>query len=46
MWINRRAQNDLDLDMFCREIVHADIERLKKTPSANVFIGSAHEEIV
>ncbi|ETW74596.1 hypothetical protein HETIRDRAFT_482364 [Heterobasidion irregulare TC 32-1] len=41
-----RAQNDLDLDMFCREIVHADIERLKKTPSANVFIGLAHEEIV
>ncbi|KAI0317615.1 Bestrophin, RFP-TM, chloride channel-domain-containing protein [Amylostereum chailletii] len=33
-------QNDLDLDLFCREIVHADMERLKQTPGYNVFLGS------
>ncbi|KAI0057278.1 UPF0187-domain-containing protein [Artomyces pyxidatus] len=36
-------ENDLDLDMFCRDIVHADIERLKQTPGANVYLGSHHE---
>ncbi|KAH8088981.1 Bestrophin, RFP-TM, chloride channel-domain-containing protein [Cristinia sonorae] len=34
-----RAQNDLDLDMFCREIIHADFEHLKRMPSPNVFLG-------
>ena len=32
-------ENDLDLDMFCNEIVRADIERLKRTPNRNVFLG-------
>lgn len=32
------SQNDLDLDLFCREIIHADIEVLKRTPCANAFI--------
>ncbi|KAI0048512.1 UPF0187-domain-containing protein [Auriscalpium vulgare] len=40
---DEHAQNDLDLDMFCREIVHADIERLKLTPGANVFLGAHHK---
>ncbi|EIM91945.1 UPF0187-domain-containing protein [Stereum hirsutum FP-91666 SS1] len=35
-------ENDLDLDMFCKEIVHADIEKLKRTPCTNVFLGSRH----
>ena len=32
-----RIQNDLDLDLFCREIIHADIEGLRRTPSPNVL---------
>lgn len=28
--------------MFCKEIVHADIEKLKRTPCTNVFLGSRH----
>ncbi|CAL1711817.1 unnamed protein product [Somion occarium] len=35
-------ENDLDLDMFCREVIHADFEHLKKTPCMNVFLGSPH----
>ena len=32
-------ENDLDLDMFCNEIVRTDVERLKRTPNRNVFLG-------
>jgi len=32
-------ENDLDLDMLCNEIVRADVERLKRTPNRNVFLG-------
>ncbi|KAH9832621.1 UPF0187-domain-containing protein [Rhodofomes roseus] len=32
-------ENDLNLDMFCNEIIRADIERLKRTPNRNVFLG-------
>lgn len=32
-------ENDLDLDLICREMVHADLARLKKTPGVNVFLG-------
>ncbi|EPT03024.1 hypothetical protein FOMPIDRAFT_1159620 [Fomitopsis schrenkii] len=32
-------ENDLDLDMFCNEIIRADVERLKRTPNRNVFLG-------
>jgi ion channel-forming bestrophin family protein len=30
--------------MFCQEIIHVDIERLKRTPGPNVFLGSHHGE--
>ncbi|KAL5536205.1 hypothetical protein ACEPAF_26 [Sanghuangporus sanghuang] len=30
-------ENDLDLDLFCREIIHADIEILRQTPNSNVL---------
>ncbi|KAI0027137.1 Bestrophin, RFP-TM, chloride channel-domain-containing protein [Vararia minispora EC-137] len=33
-------ENDLDLDLFCREVIHTDLERLRRTPGANVFLGS------
>lgn len=33
-------QNDLDLDLFCREIVKVDIERIKRTPCPNAPLGS------
>lgn len=36
-------QNDLDLDLFCREIVHADIEALLRTPCPNAYLSSRHE---
>ena len=34
--------NDLDLDLFCREVVHADIEHIKLTPNRNVVLGLHH----
>ncbi|KAL5536206.1 hypothetical protein ACEPAF_27 [Sanghuangporus sanghuang] len=30
-------ENDLDLDLFCREIIHADIKTLKKAHNSNVL---------
>lgn len=38
----QNLQNDLDLDLFCREVIHADFEHLKQTPCRNVFLGSHH----
>ncbi|TDL16636.1 UPF0187-domain-containing protein [Rickenella mellea] len=35
-------RNDLDLDLFCREIINRDVEALKMTPCANVYMGSHH----
>ncbi|OBZ65933.1 hypothetical protein A0H81_14067 [Grifola frondosa] len=35
-------ENDLDLDFFCREVVHADIERLKRMPCPNVYLDMHH----
>ncbi|TCD62011.1 hypothetical protein EIP91_007629 [Steccherinum ochraceum] len=32
-------ENDLDLDMFCREIIRTDIEYLKQTPCPNAYLG-------
>jgi hypothetical protein len=29
----------LDLDLICREIIHSDISRLKKTPGLNVSLS-------
>ncbi|KAK7450605.1 hypothetical protein VKT23_012915 [Stygiomarasmius scandens] len=31
-------ENDLDLDMFCQEIIHVDIENLKKSPCLNAYL--------
>ncbi|KII87025.1 hypothetical protein PLICRDRAFT_242552 [Plicaturopsis crispa FD-325 SS-3] len=35
-------ENDLDLDMFVREIVHTDIEVLKRTPCRNAWLPMKH----
>ncbi|KAK7462804.1 hypothetical protein VKT23_007385 [Stygiomarasmius scandens] len=32
--------NDLALDVFCREIIHADLHQLQKTPSMNVYMSA------
>jgi len=44
-------ENDLDLDLFCQEIVHKDIDGLKGTPCLNAYLthhgkGSARRSIV
>jgi hypothetical protein len=31
--------NDLDLDLLCRDIVRRDIQSLKRTPCANAWLG-------
>ena len=36
------SQNDLDLDMFCREVIRADIHTLVMTPFPNAPTGSQH----
>ena len=33
------TQNDLDLDLFCHAIIHADIEQLKASPCLNAYLG-------
>ncbi|KAF8809755.1 UPF0187-domain-containing protein [Phlegmacium glaucopus] len=33
--------NDLDLDLFCLDIIHMDMKQLKLTPCLNAYIGSA-----
>lgn len=35
-------ENDLDLDLFCEEIVHRDIERLKRMPCPNIIFNRHH----
>ena len=35
-------QNDLDLDFYCRAIVHADVERLMRVSCPNVYLGAHH----
>ncbi|KIK69657.1 hypothetical protein GYMLUDRAFT_34048 [Collybiopsis luxurians FD-317 M1] len=35
--------NDLDLDLFCQEIIHVDIENLKRTPCLNAYLPPAHK---
>ncbi|KDQ51415.1 hypothetical protein JAAARDRAFT_140206 [Jaapia argillacea MUCL 33604] len=37
-------ENDLDLDLFYREIIKVNLEQLEKMPSPNVFLGSHHNE--
>ncbi|KAA1476924.1 UPF0187-domain-containing protein [Dentipellis sp. KUC8613] len=36
-------ENDLDLDMFCQEIVQAEADRLVQMPGVNVFLGAHHD---
>lgn len=36
------SQNDLDLDMFCHDVIRADMEHLKRTPCRNALLGSRH----
>ncbi|TRM65371.1 Bestrophin, RFP-TM, chloride channel-domain-containing protein [Schizophyllum amplum] len=33
--------NDLDLDLICREIIHADLDRLRRTPCLNTYFPPA-----
>ncbi|EKM53790.1 uncharacterized protein PHACADRAFT_211435 [Phanerochaete carnosa HHB-10118-sp] len=41
-------EGDLDLDLFCREVICADMDQLKRTPTRNVFLGAPHvsDEVV
>ncbi|KIY71134.1 UPF0187-domain-containing protein [Cylindrobasidium torrendii FP15055 ss-10] len=32
-------ENDLDMDMFCQQIIHPEIERLKQSPCLNAYMG-------
>lgn len=32
-------QNDLDLDLICQDMIHADLSRLKETPGVNVSLS-------
>ncbi|KAG6907924.1 hypothetical protein DXG01_006854 [Tephrocybe rancida] len=32
-------QNDLDLDLFCRDIVHTDMQHLRSSPCLNAYFG-------
>ncbi|KAF9066766.1 Bestrophin, RFP-TM, chloride channel-domain-containing protein, partial [Rhodocollybia butyracea] len=32
-------ENDLDLDLFCRSIIHVDIEKLQNTPCPNAYFS-------
>ncbi|KAL1676573.1 Bestrophin, RFP-TM, chloride channel-domain-containing protein [Schizophyllum commune] len=34
--------NDLDLDLICGEIIHADLERLRRTPCLNTYFPPSH----
>lgn len=35
--------NDLDLDLFCQEIIHVEIENLKRTPCLNAYLPESHK---
>ncbi|KAJ7468696.1 Bestrophin, RFP-TM, chloride channel-domain-containing protein [Mycena latifolia] len=39
-------ENDLDLDMFCQDIIKQDIESLKSAPCLNAYLGPEHPELV
>ncbi|KAJ6482961.1 Bestrophin, RFP-TM, chloride channel-domain-containing protein [Mycena vitilis] len=39
-------ENDLDLDMFCQDIIRQDIESLKSAPCLNAYLGPEHPELV
>lgn len=35
--LSAMTENDLDLDVFCHEIIHVDIENFKKSPCLNAY---------
>ncbi|KAJ3566803.1 hypothetical protein NP233_g6772 [Leucocoprinus birnbaumii] len=37
-------ENDLDLDLFCREIIHNEIRHLRSTPCTNAYLGPEIED--
>ncbi|KAF5354737.1 hypothetical protein D9756_005787 [Leucocoprinus leucothites] len=37
-------ENDLDLDLFCREIIHNEMKHLKETRCANAYLGPELED--
>ncbi|KAJ7260876.1 Bestrophin, RFP-TM, chloride channel-domain-containing protein [Mycena haematopus] len=39
-------ENDLDLDMFCQDIIAQDIESLKSAPCLNAWLGPEQHELV
>jgi len=39
-------ENDLDLDMFCQDIIRPDIESLKSTPCLNAYLGPEAPHLV
>ncbi|KAJ7873082.1 Bestrophin, RFP-TM, chloride channel-domain-containing protein [Mycena olivaceomarginata] len=39
-------ENDLDLDMFCQDIIAQDIESLKSAPCLNAYLGPEEPELV
>jgi hypothetical protein len=39
-------ENDLDLDMFCQDIIAQDIESLKSAPCLNAYLGPDQHELV
>jgi len=39
-------ENDLDLDMFCQEIIHVDIQNLKKSPCLNAYLAPQQHELI
>ncbi|KAJ7157849.1 Bestrophin, RFP-TM, chloride channel-domain-containing protein [Mycena crocata] len=39
-------ENDLDLDMFCQDIIRHDIESLKSAPCLNAYLGPEGPELV
>ncbi|KAF8635323.1 hypothetical protein AX17_003943 [Amanita inopinata Kibby_2008] len=36
--------NDLDLDLFCHDIIHVEIQRLKMSPCLNAHLGQAQTQ--
>ncbi|KAJ7206054.1 Bestrophin, RFP-TM, chloride channel-domain-containing protein [Mycena pura] len=39
-------ENDLDLDLFCQDIIRMDIESLKASPCLNAYLGPQQSELV
>ncbi|KAJ7682841.1 Bestrophin, RFP-TM, chloride channel-domain-containing protein [Mycena rosella] len=39
-------ENDLDLDMFCQDIIKQDIESLKSSPCLNAYLGAEQPALI